>query len=90
MLGRFCALGAGIPVESRLHLGKKELSGNTGELPVDQVLISLVLRRRFLFIGQELQMFLLVFIGASRQNQQCRDCINLTRSNLRPYVAQGV
>jgi hypothetical protein len=46
----------------------------TGDLPVDQVLKSLVLRRHFLFRGQELQLFLFVFIGASHRNQQCRDC----------------
>jgi hypothetical protein len=34
--GRFCALGAGIPIEIRLHLSRDELSGKTGDLPVDQ------------------------------------------------------
>jgi hypothetical protein len=36
MLGRFCALGAGIPVEIRLHLSRDALSRMTENLPVDQ------------------------------------------------------
>jgi len=33
---RFCALGAGIIMEMRLHWNRDELSGKTGNLPVDQ------------------------------------------------------
>jgi len=33
MLGRFCALSAGISVEIRLHLSREELSGKTRDLP---------------------------------------------------------
>jgi len=36
MLGRFCALGAGIPTQILLHLNRAEFSGKTGILPVDQ------------------------------------------------------
>jgi len=36
MLGRFCALGAGIFLQICLHLRRDELSGKTGDLPVDQ------------------------------------------------------
>ena len=34
--GVFCALGAGIPIQILLHLSSDELSGMTGNLPVDQ------------------------------------------------------
>jgi hypothetical protein len=36
MLGRCCALGAGIFSQICLHLRRDELSGKTGDLPVDQ------------------------------------------------------
>jgi hypothetical protein len=47
MLGRCCVLGAGIPVEIWLRLGKDELARKTGDLPVARVLKSLVLRGYF-------------------------------------------
>ena len=43
MLGRFCALGAGISSEIRLHLSGDELSEKTGDLPVEHVLKSIFL-----------------------------------------------
>jgi len=47
------------------HLIREELSGKTGDLLVNQIQKSLVLRRLFLLRRQKLQLFLLVFIGAS-------------------------
>jgi hypothetical protein len=66
MLERFCALGAGIFLHICLYLRRDELSRKTGDLPVDQVLESLVLGQLLLLRGQVPHLFLLVFIRASR------------------------
>jgi len=57
-------------------LSRDELTGKTGDLPVDQVLKSLDLRWRFSFREQDRHLFLLVFIRAFCRSQQRRACID--------------
>ena len=52
LLPDFALLAPGFFSRICLHLSRVELSAKTGDLPVDQVLKSLVSRRHFLFREQ--------------------------------------